>query len=58
MGVTQLVVSAGGSLVGSVEQPAELTRFAFEPGCYLRIKIQQQKKDRAEQRPGKGGRQR
>jgi uncharacterized protein YjbI with pentapeptide repeats len=56
-GVTQLVVSAGGSLVGSVEQPAELTRFAFEPGCYLRTKIQQ-KKDRPEQRSGKGGRQR
>jgi hypothetical protein len=55
-GVTQLVVSAGGSLVGAVEQPTELTRFAFEPGCMLRMKIQQ-KKERPE-RASKGGRQR
>jgi uncharacterized protein YjbI with pentapeptide repeats len=55
-GVTQLVVSSGGSLVGAVEQPAELTRFAFEPGCMLRMKIQN-KKDRAPERAGaKGGR--
>jgi hypothetical protein len=56
VGVTQLVVSTGGSLVGAVEQPPDLTRFAFEPGCYLRMKIQS-KKERSEQR-GKGGRQR
>jgi uncharacterized protein YjbI with pentapeptide repeats len=55
-GVTQLVVSAGGSLMGAVEQPPELTRFAFEPGCILRMKIQQ-KKERPE-RASKGGRQR
>ena len=36
----------------AVEQPAELTRFAFEPGCMLRMKIQQ-KKERPE-RPSKG----
>ncbi len=58
-GVTQLVVSAGGSLVGAVEQPADLTRFAFEPGCMLRMKIQQAKKDRAPtERASKSGRQR
>jgi len=57
VGVTQLVVSAGGSLVGAVEQPADNTRFAFEPGCYLRMKIQP-KKDRPTERSGKGGRQR
>ena len=42
-------MSSGGSLVGAVEQPAEKTRFAFEPGCMLRMKIQQGKKERAEQ---------
>ncbi len=47
LGVTQVVVSAEGSLVGAIEQPPELTRFAFEPGCMLRVKIQQPKKDRA-----------
>jgi uncharacterized protein YjbI with pentapeptide repeats len=43
-GATQLVVSAGGSLASAVEQPPEHTRFAFEPGCMLRVKIQQAKK--------------
>jgi uncharacterized protein YjbI with pentapeptide repeats/cytoskeletal protein CcmA (bactofilin family) len=38
-GVKQLVVSSTGALVGAVEQPAESTRFAFEPGCRLRMKI-------------------
>jgi uncharacterized protein YjbI with pentapeptide repeats/cytoskeletal protein CcmA (bactofilin family) len=38
-GVTQLVVSAGGALVGAVRQPAEGTTFGFEPGCRLRMKI-------------------
>ncbi len=47
VGVTQLVVSAAGSLVGAVEQPPEQTRFAFEPGCMLRVKIQQSKKERS-----------
>jgi hypothetical protein len=46
-GVTQLLVSSGGSLFGAVEQPADLTRFAFEPGCVLRMKIQQDKAERA-----------
>jgi hypothetical protein len=45
VGATHLVVSAGGSMVGAVEQPPEATRFAFEPGCALRVKIQQTKKD-------------
>jgi hypothetical protein len=47
VGATQLVVSAGGSLVAAVEQPPELTRFAFEPGCNLRIQILQGKKERS-----------
>jgi hypothetical protein len=42
-------------MVGAVEQPAESTRFAFEPGCYLRMKIQP-KKERPSERTGKGGR--
>ncbi len=58
VGPTQLVVSARGSLVGAVEQPTELTRFAFEPGCMLRMKIHQAKKDVPTERGGKGGRQR
>jgi len=39
VGASQLVVSATGALVGAVQQPAELTRFAFEPGCQLRMRI-------------------
>ena len=35
----RLVVSHSGSLVGSVEQAPERTKFAFEPGCRLRMKI-------------------
>jgi uncharacterized protein YjbI with pentapeptide repeats len=57
-GVTQLVVTNGGSILGTVEQPPELTRFAFEPGCMLRMKIQGAKKDRPAERGGKSGRQR
>jgi uncharacterized protein YjbI with pentapeptide repeats len=53
VGASQLIVSSGGSLVGAVEQPVDQTRFAFEPGCMLRMKIQQGKKDRA---VSKGGR--
>jgi uncharacterized protein YjbI with pentapeptide repeats len=56
-GATQLVVSAGGSITGAVEQPAELTRFAFEPGCILRMKIHS-KKDGPGDRVGRAGRQR
>jgi uncharacterized protein YjbI with pentapeptide repeats len=57
-GPTQLVVSSCGSLTGAVEQSADLTRFAFEPGCMLRMKIQQGKKERAAEKAAKGGRQR
>jgi uncharacterized protein YjbI with pentapeptide repeats len=60
-GVTQLVVSSGGSLIGAVEQPAELTRFAFEPGCMLRMKIHQKRDKPAftpTERGSKGGRNR
>jgi uncharacterized protein YjbI with pentapeptide repeats len=39
VGPDQLVVSAGGALVGAVEQAPQSTRFAFEPGCKLRMKI-------------------
>jgi len=34
-----VVVAAGGSLVATVKQPAEQTRFGFEAGCHLRLKI-------------------
>ena len=33
------MVTSEGQLVGAVEQAPELTRFAFEPGCRLRMKI-------------------
>jgi hypothetical protein len=39
IGASQLVVSSTGALVGAVQQAAEMTRFAFEPGCKLRMKI-------------------
>jgi uncharacterized protein YjbI with pentapeptide repeats len=39
VGPKQLIVSASGSLVGAVQQPEGSTRFAFEPGCKLRMKI-------------------
>ena len=39
IGAEQVVVSAGGALVGAVEQSTHSTRFAFEPGCKLRMKI-------------------
>jgi len=38
-GAHSLIVASTGSMVGAVQQPAELTRFAFEPGCKLRVKI-------------------
>ena len=43
VGAKQVMVTAGGSLVGAVEQPASPTRFAFEAGCNLRMKILQPK---------------
>jgi len=39
VGPRRVVVAAGGSLVATVKQPAEQTRFGFEPGCHLRLKI-------------------
>jgi uncharacterized protein YjbI with pentapeptide repeats len=33
------VVGAGGTAVGTVQQPAGKTRFGFEPGCVLRLSI-------------------
>jgi uncharacterized protein YjbI with pentapeptide repeats len=39
VGVRSLVVSSRGGLVGGVEQVAEGTQFAFEPGSRLRMKI-------------------
>jgi uncharacterized protein YjbI with pentapeptide repeats len=51
-GVTELVVSSSGSLVGAVEQPAGLTRFAFEPGCRLRTRIRHAKNDQPKVRAG------
>jgi hypothetical protein len=59
-GATHLLVSAGGSLTGAVEQPAEYTRFAFEPGCVLRMKIRQKNGSGGggNDRPARAGRQR
>lgn len=51
-GATQLVVSAGGSLVGAIKQAPEATRFAFEPGCFLRINIQRADTQRSTQSGG------
>lgn len=39
VGPAQVVVSTGGCLVAEVEQAADATCFAFEPGSNLRIKI-------------------
>src|SRR5262249_9171055 len=39
VGPNQLVVTSEGQLVGQVEQAPELTKFAFEPGSRLRMKI-------------------
>ena len=39
VGARQVMVSANGALVASVKQHAELTRFAFERGSRLRVKI-------------------
>ncbi len=39
VGARRVVVAASGSLVATVKQPAEQTRFGFEPGCHLRLKI-------------------
>ncbi len=49
VGPAQVVVSAGGCLVGEVEQAGEPTRFAFEPGSNLRLKIRD---SRGKQRGG------
>jgi hypothetical protein len=55
-GATQLVVSSIGSLVGAVEQSPERTRFAFEPGCHLRMKIHPGKNEGAIQGTTQGKR--
>jgi uncharacterized protein YjbI with pentapeptide repeats len=39
IGPSQLLVTSEGELVGQVEQAPERTRFGFEPGCRLRMKI-------------------
>jgi hypothetical protein len=39
-------------MVGAVEQPQELTRFGFEPGCQLRMRIMTAKESSGN---GKGG---
>jgi uncharacterized protein YjbI with pentapeptide repeats len=39
VGPRELVVSSGGALVASVRQNGELTRFAFERGSRLRVRI-------------------
>src|SRR5262249_47063180 len=35
----ELVVSAHGAVIAAVQQGSEPTRFSFEPGCRLRMKI-------------------
>ena len=40
VGPKRLIVGKDGSVTGSVKQPPELTQFAFERGCALRLKIQ------------------
>ena len=49
-GVRQLRVSSHGAVVSSVEQAADATRFSFEPGSRLRLKIVKSK-----QPPGQTG---
>jgi len=39
VGVREVMVSANGALVASVKQHTDLTRFAFERGSRLRVKI-------------------
>jgi len=39
VGPRALVVTARGALVASLQQPATPTRFAFERGCRLRLKV-------------------
>jgi hypothetical protein len=39
VGPRHLVVSARGALVGTVEQAPDSTRFGFERGCKLRMRI-------------------
>ena len=41
VGAQQLVVTSAGTLVGTIQQSAEPTRFAFERGCRLRMKVTQ-----------------
>jgi len=41
VGPREVVVSSKGALVASVQQCTELTRFAFERGSRLRVKIVQ-----------------
>jgi hypothetical protein len=44
VGAREVAVSSKGALVASVQQPEELTRFAFERGSRLRVKIVKLKK--------------
>jgi uncharacterized protein YjbI with pentapeptide repeats len=39
VGLRRVVVAASGSLVATVQQPPEQTRFGLERGCHLRLKI-------------------
>src|SRR5262249_21441428 len=54
VGPGQLVVTSEGQLVGAVEQAPELTRFSFEPGCKLRMKILRARSEPDVVRHGKG----
>jgi hypothetical protein len=45
IGARRVVVARTGALVGTVEQAEMQTQFAFEPGCKLRMKIMNAKKN-------------
>ena len=52
VGARELTVSRQGALVASVQQSAELTRFRFERGSRLRVKIVKGKDDSSVQKGG------
>ncbi|MGC4092590.1 MAG: pentapeptide repeat-containing protein [Polyangiaceae bacterium] len=47
IGPKRLVVTNSGAVVGSVEQAAGSTEFAFQPGCRLRMKILKSRTERS-----------
>jgi hypothetical protein len=39
-GAKRVIVGSTGGVRATVKQPAEHTHFAFEPGCFLRLKVE------------------